>query len=143
MNFFKGLYEATENFDDYNRQEEEPKIDEVDIAYRNVAAKEEFNKNEFSAILGDVRKISEDQDIMQKVNIWCNKFKELTPFEHTPSPNLSKNRYLFQGSSDQPVPNYHNMILALLELPVYKSDHLLNSSLAMLRLMFEQRKDLI
>lgn len=80
---------------------------------------------------------------MQKVNIWCNKFKELTPFEHKPSPNLSKNRYLFQGSPDQPVPNYDNMILSLLELPVYKNDQLLNSSLRMLRLMFEQRKDLI
>jgi hypothetical protein len=143
MNFFKGLYEATENFDDYNKQEEEPMIDDPEIEERNTTAKLEFNKHEFSAILGDVRKISEDQDIMQKVNIWCNKFKELTPFEHIPNQNMSKNRYLFQGHADQPIPPFDNMILALLELPVFKSDRLLNSSLRMLRLMFEQRKDLI
>ena len=35
------------------------------------------------------------------------------------------------------------MILSLFELPVYKNDQLLNSSLKMLRMMFEQRKDLI
>lgn len=28
MNFFKGLYEATENFDDYNQPEDEPPIKE-------------------------------------------------------------------------------------------------------------------
>ena len=90
-----------------------------------------------------MQKISEDQDIMQKVNIWCNKFKELTPFEHVGGQNLSKYRYLFQASPDQEVPNFNNMILALFELPVYKSDQLHNSSLRMLRMMFEQRKDLI
>ena len=56
---------------------------------------------------------------------------------------MSKNRYLFQGSGEGEVPNFNNMILALLELPAYKSEHLLNSSLRMLRMMFEQRKDLI
>lgn len=40
MNFFKGLYEATENFDDYNRPEDQPKIDEVDVYQRNFSAKE-------------------------------------------------------------------------------------------------------
>jgi hypothetical protein len=49
-------------------------------------------------LLGDVPKISEDQDIMLKVNIWCNKFKELTPFEHNNIDDMSKNRYLFQGT---------------------------------------------
>ncbi len=45
MNFFKGLYEATENFDDYNKQEEEDLILESDILARNDSAREEFNKN--------------------------------------------------------------------------------------------------
>lgn len=69
---------------------------------RNETAKEEFNKNEYASILGEVRKISEDQDIMQKVSIWCNKFKELTPFDHDPkhADNMSKNRYLFQGTPE-------------------------------------------
>lgn len=59
MNFFKGLYEATENFDDYNKQEQEPEIADPDQKARNDVAKEEFNKNEFEAILGgDVPKIS-------------------------------------------------------------------------------------
>lgn len=144
MNFFKGLYEATENFDDYNKQEEEQRIPEADVALRNHNAMEEFNKGEYAAILGEVRKISEDQDIMQKVNIWCNKFKELTPFDHDPqhSDNMGKNRHLFQGG-DQQVPSFEAMVLALFELPVYKSDKLLNSSLRMLRMVFEQRKDLI
>jgi len=35
------------------------------------------------------------------------------------------------------------MVLALLELPVYKDNKLLSSSLRMLRYFFEQRKDLI
>jgi hypothetical protein len=81
---------------------------------------------------------------MQKVNIWCNKFKELTPFDHDPkhSDNMSKNRYLFQGAGEE-VPSFESMVLSLFELPVYKSDKLLSSSLRMLRMIFEQRKDLI
>jgi hypothetical protein len=35
------------------------------------------------------------------------------------------------------------MVLAIFELPVYQNHKLLNSSLIMLREMFEQRKDLI
>lgn len=35
------------------------------------------------------------------------------------------------------------MVLALFELPAYKSDKLLSSSLRMLKMMFEQRNDLI
>lgn len=58
MNFFKGLYEATENFDDYDKLEKEPHLQEVDVLARNEVAKEEFNKSEYAAILGEVRKIS-------------------------------------------------------------------------------------
>ena len=43
-------------------------------------ARDEFHKSEYVVLLGDAPKISEDQDIMLKVNIWCNKFKELTHF---------------------------------------------------------------
>lgn len=42
MNFFKGLYEATESFEDYNKQEVEPKLDDDKLTDRNVRAKEEF-----------------------------------------------------------------------------------------------------
>lgn len=42
---------------------------------RNDRAREEFEKSEYATILGEVKKISEDQDIMLKENIWCNKFK--------------------------------------------------------------------
>lgn len=42
MNFFKGLYEATESFEDYNKQEVEPKLDDDKLTERNVRAKEEF-----------------------------------------------------------------------------------------------------
>ena len=145
MNFFKGLYEATENFDDYDQVDNEPDIPEPDVRARDQLARQEFNKSEYAAILGEVRKISEDQDIMQKVNIWCNKFKELTPFGHDArhQDNMSKNRYLFQGAAASQPPSFQTMVLALFELPVYKSDKLLSSSLRMLMMVFEQRKDLI
>jgi hypothetical protein len=35
------------------------------------------------------------------------------------------------------------MVLSLFELPIYKNHKLLNSSLMMIRSMFEQRKDVI
>ena len=107
-------------------------------------ARQEFHKNEYDLLLGeDVQKISEDQDIMLKVNIWCNKFKELTPFEHANVDDMSKNRYLFQGTGQKDTPSFDSMVLALLELPAYNNENLLSSSLRMLRLFFEQRKDLI
>lgn len=40
MNFFKGLYEATESFEDYNKQEQEQDIDDDMIKTRNDRAKE-------------------------------------------------------------------------------------------------------
>lgn len=90
-----------------------------------------------------MKKISEDQDIMLKENIWCNKFKELTPFEYSgPIEDMSKDRYLFQGGQNSQT-NFDSMVLSLLELPVYKNDKLLSSALKMLRSIFEQRKDLI
>ena len=80
-----------------------------------------------------MKKISEDQDIMLKVNIWCNKFEELTPFEYNgPSEDMSKDRYLFQGDGKN-VSTFSYMVLSLFELPVYNNDKLLSSSLKMLR----------
>lgn len=80
---------------------------------------------------------------MLKENIWCNKFKELTPFEYSgPIEDMSKDRYLFQGGQNGQT-NFDSMVLSLLELPVYKNDKLLSSALKMLRSIFEQRKDLI
>lgn len=80
---------------------------------------------------------------MLKVNIWCNKFKELTPFEHSNTDDMSKNRYLFQGGGEKDTPSFDSMVLSLLELPMYKNEKLLSSALRTLRLFFEQRKDLI
>jgi hypothetical protein len=83
---------------------------------------------------------------MLKENIWCNKFKELTPFEYNgPVEDMSKDRYLFQGEGQAPTPSnsFDSMVLALFELPVYQNDKLLSSALKMLRSIFEQRKDLI
>lgn len=42
MNFFKGLYEATESFEDYNKQEVELELKDEELATRNARAKEEF-----------------------------------------------------------------------------------------------------
>ena len=56
---------------------------------------------------------------------------------------MSKNRCLFQGTGEKDTPTFDSMVLALLELPVYKDNKLLSSSLRMLRFFFEQRKDLI
>lgn len=59
MNFFKGLYEATESFEDYNRIfDDTTEIKDSKINDRNDTAREEFLKNESASILGEVKKIS-------------------------------------------------------------------------------------
>jgi hypothetical protein len=139
MNFFKGLYEATESFEDYNKVDVEAEIEDENIKTRNEKAKGEFENSEYATILGEVKKISEDQDIMLKINIWCNKFKELTPFEYQGRvDDMSKDRYLFQGEGQPPTPqnSFDAMVLSLFELPVYKNDKMLNSALRMLRSIF-------
>lgn len=51
---------------------------------------------------------------MLKENIWCNKFKELTPFEYSgPIEDMSKDRYLFQGGQNGQT-NFDSMVLSLL-----------------------------
>lgn len=50
---------------------------------------------------------------MLKENIWCNKFKELTPFEYSgPTEDMSKDRYLFQGG-ELTKTSFDSMVLAL------------------------------
>ena len=50
-------------------------------------------------ILGDdVKKMSEDQEIILKENMWYNKLMEMTPFSYERTTDKIKNRYLFQGS---------------------------------------------
>jgi hypothetical protein len=39
MNFFKGLYEATESFEDYNKQEQEQAVEDEMMKSRNDLAK--------------------------------------------------------------------------------------------------------
>jgi hypothetical protein len=58
MNFFKGLYEATESFEDYNKQDSESVINDEKLNTRNESAKVEFLKSEYATILGEVKKIS-------------------------------------------------------------------------------------
>ena len=71
MHFFQGLYDATENFELYSSQEKDLAVEVEDeeeleaIVSRNDMAKEEFFKVFGSIILGDnIKKVSEDQDIM-------------------------------------------------------------------------------
>jgi len=83
---------------------------------------------------------------MLKESIWYNKVKELTPFESNEAikDDPSKNRYLFQGYKDmEQRPDFQTMVLSMFELPVFQNHRLLNSSLKMLRQMFEQRKDMV
>jgi hypothetical protein len=40
MNFFKGLYEATESFEDYNKQEVEVSLEDIVLENRNLRAKD-------------------------------------------------------------------------------------------------------
>lgn len=83
---------------------------------------------------------------MLKESIWYNKVKELTPFSYNPvvAGNFSKDRYLFQGQKNSAtVYSFEEMVLAMVELPVFENHKLLNASLKMLREMFEQRKDMI
>lgn len=55
---------------------------------------------EENKILGtDVKKVSEDQEIIFKQNVWYNKLKEMTPFtfEKKDFHDPIKNRYQFYG----------------------------------------------
>lgn len=46
MNFFKGLYEATESFEDYNKiVDDAAESEDKKVAERNETAREEFLKN--------------------------------------------------------------------------------------------------
>lgn len=54
-----------------------------------------------------------------------------------------KNRYLFSEIEAIDWCTFDNIVLALFELPAYHNDKLLNNSLKMLRVMFEQRCELI
>ena len=61
-------------------------------------AKQEFFKSDKKAILGkEVKKVSEDQDIILKTNVWLSKLKQMTPFTFKPNSDRVKDRYLFQG----------------------------------------------
>ena len=68
----------------------------------------------------------------------------MTPFRYTFSEDHQKDRYFFQGDSDIEDKDklFNDIVLSLFELPVYQNESLLNSSLVMLRGIFEQRKDL-
>lgn len=55
---------------------------------------------EGKALLGDnIKKMTEDVDIILKQNVWLNKLKELTPFEYTKQEDPMKDRYIFQGDN--------------------------------------------
>lgn len=148
MNFFKGLYDTSEDFNayDYPLEDDEKQESEEPWVQRNNRAREEYMKMDGKALFGDITKIAGDVDVLLKENLWFNKLQELTPFSQTNDPEEKKNRFMFQ--SDLALPeerdeDFNNLVLALFELPVYQNYKLLNSSLNMLRTMFEQRKDLL
>lgn len=78
----------------------------------------------------------------------------MTPFNYEPKVDKISDRYLFQGGvlsenvdtkdsekiKQAMNEHFQHIILALLELPIYHNYRLLNSSLRMLRSIFEQRK---
>lgn len=92
-----------------------------------------------------IEKISDNEEVMMKEQIWNNKLKEMTPFKYDFSEDPQKDRYLFQGDIDidDKEKLFNDIVLSLSELPVYQNHNLLNSSLVMLRGIFEQRKDLL
>lgn len=76
MNFFKGLYKCTQNFNLYDKPYQDQLTSQAgeDEAKRNETAKGEYYKMEGKALLGDtVKKMSEDVDIILKENVWLNK----------------------------------------------------------------------
>lgn len=103
-------------------------------------------KMDGKAILQDfIDKISDNEEVMMKEQIWNNKLKEMTPFQYSFSEDPQKDRYFFQGDFEVEDKEklFNDIILSLSELPVYQNHNLLNSSLVMLRGIFEQRKDLL
>lgn len=147
MNFFQGIYEATENFENYSQSiEDELQMDENEeerdnIINRNSHAKEEFYKIFGTNILGEIKKVSEDQDLMLKEYIWFNKIRTMIPLVYEKTEEPDKDRDLFKHTpEDYPL---DNIVLSLFELSGYLNKSLLNNSLKMLRAMFEQRSDLI
>ena len=110
---------------------------------RNKTAKDEFYKIFGMNILGQIKKYSEDQDMMMKEYLWYNKIKTMIPLEAIGDGEESdKDRDLFKLSEHQEFP-FEKIVLSLFELSGYQNKNLLNSSLNMLRAMFEQRSDII
>ena len=147
MSYFQGIYEASENFESYSQPIEDEVSAEVEdegereaVDGRNGQAKEEFYKVQSSSLLGNIKKISEDQDIMLKDYLWYNRMRTMIPLMADRTGEPDKDRDLFRDSEEY---SLDTIVLSLFELTGYKNKNLLNSSLNMLRAMFEQRHDLI
>lgn len=110
MNFFQGIYEATENVEHYSDPiEDEVKVEalsqlqdeeqRINVTNRNQIAKEEFYKIFGTNILGEVKKYSEDQDMLMKEYLWYNKIKTMIPLEYDETvEDPDKDRDLFKNS---------------------------------------------
>lgn len=123
MNFFKGLYETTEDFNIYDK----PVVEEdasaemgEDEASRNEKAMEEYMKMDGKALFGDsIPKITEDVDVLLKQNLWYHKLQELTPFKYNETDDPMKDRFMFQGeeigslSEEERDEYFNNLALAL------------------------------
>ena len=147
MSYFQGIYEASENFESYSQPIEDEVSAEIEdegereaVDGRNGQAKEEFYKVQSSSLLGNIKKISEDQDIMLKDYLWYNRMRTMIPLMADRTGEPDKDRDLFRDSEEY---SLDTIVLSLFELTGYKNKNLLNSSLNMLRAMFEQRHDLI
>lgn len=68
MNFFKGLYDTSEDFNayDYPLEDDEKQESEEPWVQRNNRAREEYMKMDGKALFGDITKIAGDVDVLLK-----------------------------------------------------------------------------
>lgn len=145
MSFFQGIYEATENVENYSQPIEDEVNEQAlaeleeeekeNVIARNEIAKEEYYKIFGTNILGEVKKFSEDEDMLMKNYLWYNKIRTMIPLEYDQQiEEPDKDRDLFKyAQEDFPPPK---IVLSLFELSGYYNKNLMNSSLNMLRGMY-------
>ena len=122
MSFFKGIYDSTENVENYSSAVDDecnelllPKKEDerAAVVERNEKAKEAFYKTFGTNILGAIKKYSEDQDMMMKEHLWYNKIMTMIPLEsQEPGEESEKDRDLFKLSEQQEFP-FNKIVLSL------------------------------
>lgn len=103
----------------------------------DIAKEAFFESDEEGLLLKQKSKTVQHKEIILNERIWLNKLKELTPTDREDQSGECK-RYFFNK-----IENFDEIVMALLEVSEHQDFKMLNSSMLLLRKIFNQREDLI